>query len=198
MKSAFELRTAALERIVRGAALAAIVSLLLVSGCSDDPAKPKIAAPRYPETTSPEIVVDNLLLSYQDRDIEQFEKLLHQDYIWYHQAGMAPEFCTRIEDINMTLNMFLAAEHKHPNKNLWLDQLKLELEPPRPWNPVVDIAGVPCAGCFETSRIYLVTAMTAGGAITYLPTDLIQIFVAPVDANGTTVYRIIRMDDIHW
>jgi hypothetical protein len=47
-------------------------------------------------------------------------------------------------------------------------------------------------------RIYVVTAMTAGGDITYLPSDFIQIFVAPVEVNGTTVYRIIRLDDIHW
>jgi hypothetical protein len=184
--------------ILRTAALVSAAAALLVLGCSDDPAQPKVTAPRYPETTSPEIVIDNLLLSYQDRNIEQFERLLHEDYIWYHQAGMTPEFCTRSEDINMTLSMFLAVQHAHPNKNLWLDQLKLELEPPRPWNPVTDIGGFACAGCFETMRIYVVTAMTAGGDITYLPSDFIQIFVAPVEVNGTTVYRIIRMDDIHW
>jgi hypothetical protein len=183
---------------MRVATVASIAASLLVLGCSEDPAKPKVAPPRYPETTSPEILIDNLLLSYQDRDIGQFEKLLHPDYVWFNQWGVSPESLTRAEDIAITRNMFLAVQHSHPNKNLWLDQLKLELEPPKPWNAVTDIGGVPCAGCYETTRIYLVTAMTAGGDITYLPTDFIQIFVAPVQANGTTVYRIIRMDDIHW
>ena len=184
--------------MLRVAVLASAAVALLALGCSDDPAKPKDTAPRYPEATSPEIVISNLLLSYKDRNIEQFEKLLHEDYIWHNQQGETPAFYARSEDIDLTRNMFLAVKHLLPNTNLWLDKLVLELEPPRPWNPVTDIGGVPCEGCFETSRIYLVTAMTSGGAITYLPTDLVQIFVAPVDANGTTVYRIIRMDDIHW
>ena len=183
----------------RVAAFTVAAAALIVIGCSDDSTQPKeTPKPRYPEATAPEIVISNLLLSYKDRNIEQFERLLHADYIWHNQQGETPEFYVRSEDIDITRNMFLAVQNLLPNANLWLDKLELELEPPRPWQPVIDIAGVSCEGCFETSRIYLVTAMTSGGAITYLPTDLVQIFVAPVDVNGTTVYRIIRMDDIHW
>jgi hypothetical protein len=172
---------------------------LVVFGCSDDSVQPNAAQkPRYPEATTPEIAIDNLVLSYKDFDIEQYAKLLHPDYVWQNQAGMTPVFYGRSEDSLLTDNLFRGALHTHPDESLWLDKLELGLEPPRPWEPVSDIGGTPCEGCFKTHRIYVVTAVTAGGALTYLPTDLVEIFVAPVDVRGATVYRIIRIDDIHW
>jgi hypothetical protein len=36
-----------------------------------------------------------------------------------------------------------------------------------------------------------------GGEVTYIAEDLVRFVVAPVDANGTKIYKIIRCDDIH-
>lgn len=189
MKSAFSTRTAAL-------ALAA--GVLLVLGCSEDPTEPKApSAPRYPETTSQEIVIDNLLLSYKDRNIEQFAKLLHPDYVWYNQPGMTPEYYTRSEDSLITGDMFRAALHTYEDENLWLDRLDLSIVQPGTWQTIIDIAGVPCDGCWETTRAYSITLVMSGGAMTLIGSDKVKFIVAPVEAGGTTVYRILRCDDLN-
>ncbi len=182
--------------MLRIALLALAVAAAVVISCSDDPARPKFTpAPRYPDATTPDIVISNLLKSYEDRNIEQFAKLLHPDYIWYNQLGVTPEFYTRSEDSVITGSMFLAALHAHPDEALWLDKLELLLAQGS-WVSIVDIAGVPCEGCKETTREYEITLVMAGGAMTLIAVDLVQFIVAPVEVNGTTVYRILRCDDL--
>ena len=179
-------------------ALAAIA--LLVLGCSDNSTQPKAPKPRYPEATTKEIVIGNLLNSYADRNIDQFAKLLHDDYIWYNQArdvvsGGLPEYYTRSEDIAITRNMFLAALHTHPTSSLWLDKLELKIYPGT-WEQIIQFEEVPCEDCWETTRPYELTLMTAGGALIYIANDLVRFIVVPVDVNGKKLYRIIRCDDI--
>jgi hypothetical protein len=107
-----------------------LATVLLALGCSDNSTQPKeTPKPRYPETTTPEIVISNLLESYQDRNIEQFTKLLHDNYVWYNQPQITPGSYTRDEDVYFTGDMFLAALHTYSNSNLWLDKLELILYP---------------------------------------------------------------------
>ena len=94
----------------RVAVFALAAAALFMLGCSDNSTQPKVTRPRYPEATTKDIVISNLLLSFKDCNIEQFEKLLHEDYVWYNQPGSGfPEFYTRDVDIEITGNMFLAA-----------------------------------------------------------------------------------------
>jgi len=176
----------------------AVGAALFVLSCSDDPAAPKsVSVPRYPEATTKEIVIDNLLLSYKDRNIEQFIKLLHDDYIWYNQAGTTPEYYTRSEDIDITRNMFMAALHTHPDENLWLEKLNLAIyQSAQTWAQVVDIAGVPCVDCWETTRDYYLILVMDEGAMTLVASDYIKFIVQGVDVSGTKVYRLLRADDI--
>jgi len=180
----------------RVTAFAVAASALIALGCSDDPTQPKVAKPRYPEATTKDIVISNFLLSYKDRDIEQFEKLLHEDYMWFNQASSAPpEYYTRDEDIAITGNMFLAARHTHPESNLWLDRLDLTLYG-AVWVEIVEFNSSPCEDCWETTRDYYFVLMTAGGATTYIANDLVRFVVVPVDLNGNKIYKIIRCDDM--
>jgi hypothetical protein len=180
----------------RAAAFALAAAALLVLGCSDNSTQPKVDKPRYPETTAPEIVIGNLLQSYKDCNFEQFEKLLHDDYVWCNQASSGlPEFYTRSEDSLITRNMFLAAMHTHPEPKVWLDKLELELRPSE-WQPVVLFNGAACEDCWETTREYAITLVMDGGAAVYPANDLIKFTVVPVVVDKTKLYRIIRCDDL--
>ena len=181
------------SRNVAAFALAAAAGLVL--GCSDNATQPKVTKPRYPEATAPEIVIGNLFLSYKDRNIEQFEKLLHQDYIWYNRPGDAPLFLARSEDCAITRNLFLAAQHLHPAPAMWLDKLDLELYGGA-WTSIVEFNGAACDDCWETTREYfLVLMMTSGGTI-YVAGGSVRILVVPAVVTEKTVYRIIRCDEI--
>jgi hypothetical protein len=184
--------------LLRVATFACAAAALIVIGCSDDSTQPKeTPKPRYPEATTKDIVISNLLLSFKDCNIEQFEKLLHQDYVWFNQASSAPpEYYTRDEDIAITRDMFLAARHLHPESKMWLDKLELELAQPGTWIQIIDIGGVACEDCWETTREYYFMLMMAGGAVTYIANDLVKVVVVPVEANGTKLYKIIRCYDL--
>jgi hypothetical protein len=184
----------------RVAAFAVAAAALFILGCSDDSTQPKeTPKPRYPEATAKDIVISNLLLSFKDRNIEQFEKLLHPDYIWYNQpqdvSGGLPKFYARDEDVAITRNMFLAALHTHTNSNLWLDKLELKLYGDE-WTLVSEFNSEPCEDCWETTRAYSVTLITTGGAIIYVANDLVKFVVVPVEVDGTKLYKIIRCDDL--
>jgi hypothetical protein len=174
-------------------ALAAIA--LMGLGCSDNSTQPKVAKPRYPEATTKEIVIGNLLKSYEDRNIDQYAKLLHQDYVWYNQDGVLPQYYAEEEDIQHTGNMFLAALHTHPNPTLWLDKLELKLFGDV-WMSVSEFDHLPCDDCWETTREYYLELRMAGGAVTYIANGQVQFVVVPVEVNGTKLYKIRRCHDI--
>jgi hypothetical protein len=170
--------------------------MLFALGCSDNAMQPKVAKPpRYPEATTKEIVIENFLKSFEDRNIDQFAKLLHPDYIWYNQPGFTPEFYTRSEDIEMTGNMFLAAKHMHSNSALWLEELYLKLYT-SPWMEISEFNSEPCSDCWETTVPYYLRLRMADDGTTYIASDMARFVVVPVEVDRTKVYRIIRCDDL--
>jgi len=184
------------QTVRRVAALVFAAAALCGIGCSDNSTQPKVTPkPRYPEATTKEIVISNFLKSYEDRNIAQFEKLLHTDYIWYNQEGVTPAFYTRSEDIEMTGNMFLAALHRYPNSALWLDKLELKLND-RPWIQIYEFDGASCEDCGETTREYYIELYMPDAAMTLLHDDLVKFVVVPVEEEGPKVYRIVRCDDM--
>jgi hypothetical protein len=188
------MKSRTVRRIAAPLALAAVA--LLVLGCSDDATQPNVTPkPRYPEATTKEIVISNFLKSYEDRNIEQFAKLLHPDYIWYNQPGLTPEFYTRSEDIEKTGNMFSAALHTYPNSALWLDKLELKLND-GVWTQIVEYDGSACDDCWETTRDYYIELYLPNAAMTLLHDDLVRFVVVPAEEGGPKVYRIIRCDDL--
>jgi hypothetical protein len=91
--------------------------------------------------------------------------------------------------------MFAAAKHTLPEHELWLDKLDLELNDGT-WQPVSLFNEAACDDCWETTREYYVTLITAGGAVTYIANDRVTFIVVPVQVDGRTLYRIRRCDDI--
>jgi hypothetical protein len=189
------------KRIVaRAVALCLVASALILAGCSDNATKPKVEKPRYPEAATQEIVIDNLVLSYKDHDIDQFAKLLHADYIWCNQASDVlqglPDHCTRAEEIQHTGNMFLAADGKHPtNPHLNLETLSLVISP-GPWTQVMEINGTPCSDCWETTREYMLEVVFSDSGNALVANSLVKLTIVGVDVGGRNVYRIIRCDDM--
>lgn len=187
---------AAVRLAVAGLCLAAIPFL----GCSDSTTKPKVAPPRYKETVEKETVIRNLLLSYEDADIEQFAKLLHEDYVWYNQESDVvvlhlPEFYTRAEEIEKTGRMFLAAKHQHPDPAKNLDKLGLDIVAGT-WIEVADFQGSPCEDCWETTREYSLLLIMDAGPLTLVAGGHVKLTIVSVQVDGTNVYRIIRADDL--
>jgi hypothetical protein len=186
----------------RGGTFALAAMVLVVLGCSDNSTEPKVTKPRYPEATTKDIVIENLLKSYKDHNITQFEKLLHADfYIWYNQArdvvsyGL-PEFYTRDEDIAHTRNLFLAADHSsNVDSTKWVDRLALDISS-GPWIQVDTLMGNPCEDCWQTTREYYIVVELKGGIMTLIGNGLVTLFVAPVTENATKLYYLRRADDI--
>jgi hypothetical protein len=173
-----------------------VATVLLVLGCSDDSTQPepKAATPRYPETTTPDIVISNLLKSYEDRNIEQYGKLLHNEYIRYNEPGEIPGWYERSVDMDITGNMFLAALHQHPDSTKWLDKLDLAIYTGT-WGQIPRIDGADCSDCWQTERDYHLEFVMSGGT-TVISNGLMMFMVKSVEVNGTKIYRIIRRYDL--
>ncbi len=172
---------------------------LLVFGCSDDPvqpAPPPCGYPCYKPLTDKENLIYNLILCYKAHNLPRYEDLLHPDFMWYNQAGVTPERCTRSEDVEITGNMFLAAEDRHPNEDLWIDKLDLVIYQPGTWTPIANFDSELCEDCWETTREYYLVLVMADGATTYIANGRVKFTVVPVAVNETKLYRIIRCDDL--
>jgi hypothetical protein len=185
--------------IVRAAALGLVALALIVAGCSDNATKPDVEKPRYPEATTKETVIENLVLSYKDADIEQYCKLLHEDYVWFNQPydvtyNGLPASYTRAQDSLHTGNIFLAAKKLHPNQSLWLDVLELDITGGS-WQQIAEFNGDPCADCWETTREYALAFVFTGGAMTLTADDLVKFTIVGENVGGQNVYRIIKAED---
>lgn len=194
-------------KIIRSRSLAALVffaAASLFSGClfgPDDKETPD-APPDvvYKPLTDKNNVIDNLVTSYNDANIDEYTKLIHDDYIWCNQLEDvvmhgAEEFVLRDEDLARTGNMFAARKGTHPDAQLHLAKLQLELYPGS-WTQITEIGGVPCADCWTTTREYYLTLVTKSGDMTYNASDLVKLWVVSVMEGDTKLYKLRRVDDI--
>jgi hypothetical protein len=157
--------------------------------------------PIYKDLTQKEDPIDNLMTSYNNANIQEYEKLLHPDYLFYNQtadvAQGLPEFLTKDTDVRETTNMFAAARGQYKNAAQNLDALTLEITPAS-WMSLDTVPGLPapCVDCWATTRQYLVNAVLTGGQTTLRGNDLVQIIVVPVEENGKKLYKLYRVEDI--
>jgi hypothetical protein len=170
----------------------------ILSPTEEVPKKPSSST--YSDLTDKDGVVQNLLQSYKDHNIDRYNQLLHTAYLWYNQNADvlkgAPEFNTRDQDIAMTHNLFLAADHSSsidPSKQV--DRLDLSLATGS-WMPVDSLEGQPCQDCWQTTREYYITVEMTGGTTTYIGNDLVTLYVVPVTKEGVKHYYLRRADDI--
>jgi hypothetical protein len=103
----------------KGAKLTAgclIAAVLLIVGCGDDdpryrPTSPGDQTLKFKNLQNKDDVLHNLALAYNQRDIEEFEKLLDDDFIFIfsetdHNSGETPQQWARIDEINANQQIF--------------------------------------------------------------------------------------------
>ena len=189
------------RRCARAAAIAAAAGLCLFSGCifgTDDDDKPKEPTPDYRALTDKDNVIHNLLESYTWCDIEEYERLLHPDYVWRNQErhvvmGELPEYFTRDEDLSSTGNLFKAKLGTHPDPLVKVNALNLAIQTGA-WQHITEIDGSPCEDCWETTRLYEIAVVSP--TWTLYANDYVKFVVVPVMEGGNTLYKIRRADDI--
>jgi len=172
------------------------------SGCilspEDDKIPPKVDDV-YGDLTSKDHVITNLVKSYNEANIDEYTKIIHDDYIWYNQAkdvaGGAEEFVLRDEDVASTGNLFQAKNGTYPDPSKLVDKLELKLYTGS-WESISEFEGSPCEDCWQTTREYYITVQMNGGDLTYIGNDLVKLTVVPVTVGDKKLYKLRRMDDI--
>lgn len=182
---------------------AASVLLIAIPGCITDPKESPIRKDRsessayeYCDLREKEDVITNLLLSYKDLNIDRFAELLHPDYIFVLQPGDIKgnkDHYTREEDIRITEKMFCARMGECSPKIRRLE-LNISEGTEGSWHAAEEIDGKPCPGCWLTERNYRISVDL--GFRTYHGDDMVLIYVAPVEEEGVTRYKIRIIYDV--
>ncbi len=178
-------------------------------GCSESgTSRPEPETVVFEDLTEREDVIHNLVLSYQEKDIAQYSKLLlmpddtyngsayPNGYYWYHQPGAVgpEEYLTGEEDLSCTGYIFLAAngtpaKPTHPV----IFHLDLALTEGS-WSPLSELWGEPCEDCWYTERQYDI--FLEMGDPDLHGTDNVQFYIVPVDEDGKKIYKIAVAKDI--
>jgi hypothetical protein len=156
------------------------------SGCifSPDKEPPKETQNYVPQTT-PENVLVNLQVSYRRREITQYAKLLHPEFIFKFQTvdieNVGKEFWTRDEDSTKTANLFEADP---------VTEIKIDLTYGRA-DDDIDIDMEPGTKHIRVNPTFLEVEETlAAGNTTFRVDGDIQdmFFVRGAEADSTTWY----------
>ena len=187
-----------------------MLALILVAGCLTDPEKketPTEETPEFRDLTAKDDVIYNLLLSYKEKDITEYSRLLLNDgdayngspyqdsYYWYNQPNSGlDEYLTREEDSTCTSHIFLAAQEMpvkpiHPE----IDRLILTITEGS-WAPVAELFGQACEDCWFTEREYDI--FLEMGETDIHGYDNVQFYIVPVDEGGLKIYKIAIAKDI--
>jgi hypothetical protein len=179
-----------------------VLSMICLSGCildpKEDPKPPDDSKPKYGDLTKKEHVIDNLVQSYKDRNINRYEELLlDPGYLWYPQdRDVKPgddKFWSRDQDIRTVGRMFNAAMGQPDEGYPEIERLDLRIEDGT-WYQVENIGEEPCPGCWMTERIYHIEAVI--GETTYIGDDDVMFYITPFEKGGKTIYQIKRADDL--
>lgn len=90
--------------------LASAVALMLFTGCTD--IVPPIPVEEYKDPTSPANVLDNLRISYRNKDEERYAQTLADDFTFHFdpatlsQRPELPQYWNRFEDSTQTARLF--------------------------------------------------------------------------------------------
>jgi hypothetical protein len=175
---------------------------LIGPGCILNPTDEKIP-PKvddvYGDLTNKDHVIKNLVKSYNEANIDEYTKIIHDDYLFYNQAkdvaGGADPFVLRDADVAATSNLFQAKNGTYPNPDMLVDKLELKLYTGS-WESITEFEGNPCEDCWQTTREYYITVQMNSGNTTYIGNDLVKLTVVPVMEGDKKLYKLRRMDDI--
>jgi hypothetical protein len=73
--------------------------------------------------------------------------------------------------------------------------IELEIDPGT-WNEIQQVGEEPCAGCWETDRVYRIQAKFSGIDNIFMGHDHVKFIIVPVDEGGKTIYKIKWAYDI--
>ncbi len=175
-----------------------VLLMFYTFGCILNPEEDKkpdpIPPPEFGDRTEKEHVIDNMVLAYQETDLEHYKELLHLDYIWHMQVGSDPEFLSRDQDIDATNGIFNSKKFGHPDENKRIERLRLEIWDGS-WETQEEYEGEPCSDCWKTEREYDITVDVASGT-TIHGHDKVVFYIVGGDEGGKRKYKIIRADDV--
>jgi len=106
------------------------VAVGLVSCSDDDPARPAKEVVSFKDLKVKDDVLYNLELSYNERRIDEYDKLLDGNFVMIFSAadvfhGLTPEQWSRATEINVTSQMF---DPIHPDENLRVTSIDCSLD----------------------------------------------------------------------
>ena len=176
-------RTAVVAVILLGA----LSAVAFVGGCSDDSSGPSGGKSPYGDLTEKEHCITNLVVSHELSNISRYAEILHSNYILFGMKwGLFGDEIGTLdysEDIDVTEQLFRAS------------MVHLDIGDGA-WSAMSEVAGDPCADCWETTREYRFEAYFPADEVTYISTNIIKLIVVPIDDNGTKRYNIRLVYDI--
>lgn len=159
-----------------------LVAVAALVGCSDSTEGPSDHLSPYGDLTDREHCIQNLVVSYKMRRIDEYEKILSPDYIWYGSkwgiVGEETDVLDYAEDVDGTELLFERAVG-----------LDLDIDGGS-WSAVEKIGEQPCTDCWETERGYHCEIQFPGDDTIYISQHHVKFIVVPFDEGGTTKYRI--------
>jgi hypothetical protein len=190
------------------ACIVLLAALFLTAGCGDDgsPVTPEEDTAVFKTRTTPENLIYNLVLSYEELNIVEYSRLLlntddgdyGQEYYWYNQiedlGKLGEESYPREADITRTGNLFHAAmgtpvKPEHPI----IDELEFVIYN-ETWTAVDSLWGEPCEDCWMTERGYFIKIRIGDDSI--YGDDKVFFYVVPVQEGDVTTYRIAIAIDV--
>jgi hypothetical protein len=177
--------------------LAAAV-LCLVAGC-DDSTKPKDedTGPTYQARTSPQNLLANLKLAYEERELTPYDSLLATEFEFYfsEEDQRIAEKLTRNEEITVHENMFSSTQVEDITLTFSLGDLALDTNEPDPAHPGQFL------WTLTATNVDLVLRVTRDGMTTFYDMeDGIEQFwfreESWTDAHGNAIWMIVKWREL--
>lgn len=165
------------------------IMILTLAGCSSDNA----IAPKgtyVPDFDRLNATLDDLVRSYEERNIELFASILDDDYTWimaaYQPIPDPPETLDRTTECLVTEAIFDNAV-----------RLELVLNDFLGWRPLPYVQFEPCDGCWSVGKIYEIMVQLENQDVIYLASGTINFVLVPYrETPWSYEYRILRAADI--
>lgn len=156
--------------------------LLIIPAQAANTQAPPVEEPDYFDLTEQEHCIRNYVMSINRRNIDEYGRVLHEDF----QQIVDPErehTIDRVKDVAVMRSQF------------GLERLVVAIAVQKgEWNPVDEIDGVKCDGCWETTREYTIIASTRKAD--HATNSRSRFVVAPVTEGEATIYKLRLVQDI--
>lgn len=172
-----------------------ITAVLVVGGCEADRVTPPPPSTDFKSLEAKDDVPFNLEASYTARDIQEFTKLLDDDFefhvsSWDYALGSIPPRWGRDDEVVANTSLF-DPDYQGPWRATNI-ALKLSYSE---WVPVTPEPGYSGEEWFRTDAVYNITIQTVSGVDLKGNNLRAQLIIRPSEVDGKTIWRIIRWKD---